>query len=174
MKWKSLFERNKTRSYLNLFKIVSDHGNDDSAGWYSFRRLGVTEDTRFGVVDCWIFHVLVHLVSVAPRTTVKGHIQLATTEAIGCARPADCVSRIGEGDGARECRIYDGLDRTTDIHELSSDDQLGTSGERSPDRMEGFNDWIDKFVIVCRFAFKIGDTDDDRSMARFACLQAIN
>ena len=148
----NLFERNKTRSYLNLFKIVSDYGNDDSTGRYSFRRLEVTEDTRFGVFDCWIFQILVHLSSVATDSAAKEHLQFAAAQAIGCARPADCMSRIGEGDGARECGIDGGLDGTTGIQELTSDGQLGTSGERSPDRMERLDDRIDKFVIVCRCA----------------------
>ena len=161
-------------TYLNVFQIVAGYGNDDAARRDAFGHFDLANNARFGVLDRRIFHVLVHLSSVAPHSAVKGHVQFAAAKAVRRARPADGMSGVGVGDGAGECRIDDGLDGAAGVHELPSDGQLGTSRKRPPNRVDGFNDGIDKFVIVGRFAFKVGDADDDRPSPRFARFGAVN
>ncbi len=160
--------------YLNGFEIVPDDGDDDTACWDAFGRLDFADDTRFGVFDDGIFYIFILLLVIAADSTVKRHLEISAMWAIGCAGPTEGMRGIAVGNVARNCWINDGLDKATCVHIFSFDGQLGTSRARTPDRMDGFNDWIDELIAVDRFVFNPGDSDDDGSTARFFYSRAFN
>ena len=87
---------------------------------------------------------------------------------------ADGVRGIGEQNGARQRRVDESADGASGVHVLSADGEVGAAGLGAAHRLYRLDDRIDKFVIVGRFAFEIGDADDDGTAPAVAALRTVD